>query len=196
MPKGARTREVILASGVALACRVGLGGLTIGSLATEVGLSKSGMYAHFGSKEALQIAVLDAAGLEFSDAVLRPALAVERGEQRFRALVDRWLECGRLRRPGGCLFVKASTELDDQPGPVRDRVRELHVELGRSIARIVVGGIEQGQLRADLDPAQLATDLYGVMLAYYHAARLLDDPAAERRARAAVEALISAARAG
>ena len=193
--KGSRTREAILTRGVALACRVGLGGLTIGSLATDAGLSKSGMYAHFGSKEALQLAVLDAAAEQFSASVIVPALSVPRGEERVRALADAWIECGRARQPGGCLFVKASTELDEQPGPVRDRLRELHHELSRSIARMVDGGIREGQLRQDVDPEQFATDLHGVMLAYYHGHRLLSDPAAEVRARTAVDALLDAARA-
>jgi AcrR family transcriptional regulator len=153
--KGDRTREAILARGVDVACRVGLGGLTIGDLAAGTGLSKSGLYAHFG-----------------------------------------WLGCGRLRLPGGCLFVKASTELDEQPGPVRDRLAERHRELVRTIARVFAGGITEGQFRPEADPDQFATDLYGVMLVYYHAHRLLADPRAEERARVAVAALLDAARPG
>ena len=192
--KGDRTRDAILAGGVRLACRVGLGGLTIGSLATDAGLSKSGLYAHFGSKEALQLAVLDAAAQEFSAMVVLPALAAPRGEARIRALVDRWLECGRTRAPGGCVFVKASTELDERPGPVRDHLQQLHRDLAAAIARMFAGAVTEGQLSAEADPEQFATDLHGVMLAYYHGHRLLSDPAAEPRARAAVDALLDAAR--
>ncbi|WP_024286768.1 TetR/AcrR family transcriptional regulator [Cellulomonas sp. KRMCY2] len=192
--KGDRTREAILARALDMACRVGLGGLTIGDLAAGTGLSKSGLYAHFGSKEALQLAVLDAAAQEFGDAVVVPALETPRGERRVLALLDGWLACGRLRLPGGCLFVKASAELDEQPGPVRDRLAELHRELLRTIARVFAGGITEGQLRPDADPHQFATDLFGVMLGYYHAHRLLADPGAEARARAAVAALLDAAR--
>jgi AcrR family transcriptional regulator len=194
--KGDRTREAILARGVDAACRVGLGGLTIGDLAAGTGLSKSGLYAHFGSKEALQLAVLDAAAQEFGDVVVVPALRAPRGEARVLALLEGWLACGRLRLPGGCLFVKASTELDEQPGPVRDRLAERHRDLVRTIARIFVGGITEGQFRPDADPYQFATDLYGVMLVYYHAHRLLADPRAEERARVAVAALLDAARTG
>ncbi|WP_448630857.1 TetR family transcriptional regulator C-terminal domain-containing protein [Cellulomonas soli] len=96
--------------------------------------------------------------------------------------------------PGGCVIVKAGTELDDQPGPVRDRLRAMHLELADTITRIVAGGITEGQLRADLDPAQVAFDLYGVMLAFFHTHRLLDDPHAHARARRAVDALLAAAR--
>ena len=192
--KGGRTREAILGAAVALACRTGLGGLTVGSLATEVGMSKSGMFAHFGSKEALQLAVLDAAALEFATEVVLPALSVPRGEPRVWALVEGWLSCGLTRRPGGCVFVKSSTELDQQPGPVRDRLRDQHLELGRSIARIFAGGIREGHFRADTDPERFAVDLHAVMLGFYHQHRLLGDPRAEERARAAVAALLDAAR--
>lgn len=194
MAKGERTREVILQQGIALAYRVGLEGLTIGALAADVEMSKSGMYAHFGSKQALQMAVLDAAAADFAQAVVVPALSEPRGEPRVRALVDAWLECGRTRRPGGCLFVKASTEMDERPGLVRDRLVELHEELDRSLARVFASGVADGQFRPDADPDQFAADLYGVMLGVYHRHRLLADPRAHERARAAVEALLDAAR--
>ena len=103
--KGARTREVILQRAVTHACRVGLAGLTIGDIATAVGMSKSGMYAHFGSKEAMQIAVLDAAAQEFADAVIVPALAVPRGEPRIRALAGNWLTCIALPAVARLLMI-------------------------------------------------------------------------------------------
>lgn len=194
MSKGGRTRELILEQGIALAYRMGLEGVTIGALAAEVEMSKSGMYAHFGSKQALQLAVLDAAALDFGTTVVVPALAAPRGEPRVRALVDQWLEMGRNRRPGGCLFVKAGVELDEQPGPVRDRLVELQQELDRSLTRIFAGGVTAGHFRSDVDPAQLACDLYGVMLGWYHRHRLLADPLADRRALAALDVLLDSAR--
>ena len=192
--KGGRTREAILAAGVALACRTGLGGLTIGALAADVGMSKSGMFAHFGSKEALQLAVVEAAAREFATEVVVPALHAPRGEPRVVALLEGWLECGLLRRPGGCLFVKASAELDEQPGPVRDRLRDLHLELAGAIARSFAGGVAEGHFRPDADPGQFAVDLHAVMLGFYHQHRMLGDPRAADRARAAVAALLAAAR--
>ncbi len=192
--KGARTREVILQRAVTHACRVGLAGLTIGDISTAVGMSKSGLYAHFGSKEALQVAVLDTAAQEFADTVIVPALSAPRGEPRIRALVENWLACGRTRQPGGCVIVKASTELDEQPGPVRDRLRELHQALDASIARIIAGGVTEGHFRPDVDGNQFAFDLYAMMLGFYHSYRLLEEPQAEARARRAVEALLDAAR--
>ncbi|NCT91275.1 TetR/AcrR family transcriptional regulator [Cellulomonas sp. APG4] len=194
MSKGRQTRDAILQQGIALAYKVGLEGLTIGALATEVEMSKSGMFAHFGSKQALQLAVLDAAAEDFAAAVVRPALAAPRGEARVRALVDRWLHCGLTRRPGGCLFVKASVELDEQPGPVRDRLVELHEELDDSLARVFAGAVAAGELRPDADPRQLAADLYGAMLGFYHRHRLLADAEAEQRLRRTVDALLDSVR--
>ncbi|HMG29602.1 MAG TPA: TetR/AcrR family transcriptional regulator [Jiangellaceae bacterium] len=195
MSKGALTRQAILHHGVEVAYRVGLGGLSIGTLATGTGMSKSGLFAHFGSKESLQLEVLAQARAEFVDTVVRPALAMPRGEPRVRALFEQWLACGRARMPGGCLFVKAATEFDEQDGPVRDQLVRDHRDLYDSIAQIFRTGIAEGHFRADADPDQFAADLDGVMLAYYHANRLLDDPAAEARARNAVEALLNSARA-
>ncbi len=191
--KGERTRGAILARAVEEAARIGLGGLTIGALASATGLSKSGLYAHFGSKEALQVAVLESAAMEFSDAVIAPALRTPRGLVRLRTLVDLWLTCGRRRLPGGCLIVKAGAEFDDQPGPVLDHLRGMYVRLADSLQRIVAGAVTNGELAHATDPARFASDLYGVMLGFYHSHRLLEDPLAEQRALAAVEALVAAA---
>ncbi|QTE30609.1 TetR/AcrR family transcriptional regulator [Pengzhenrongella sicca] len=194
MTKGSVTRDAILATAVDRAYRVGLGGLTIGDLAVSLEMSKSGLYAHFGSKESLQLAVLDRARLEFTESVIRPALAAPRGEARVRELFERWLRCGLERAPGGCLFVKASMELDEQVGPVRDQLARDHRDLYATIARVFGTGIAAGQFRADADPDQFAVELDGVMLAFYHWHRLLDDELAPVRARRAFEGLLDAAR--
>jgi AcrR family transcriptional regulator len=174
---------------------VGLEGLTIGVLAADLELSKSGLFAHFRSKEALQVQVLDHAAALFVERVLRPALAAPRGEARMRALFERWLEWVRSSlMPGGCVFVQASTEWDDQPGPVRDRVADLQRQWRDVIATSFRKGIEAGAFRRDADPEQFAYDTSGVMLAYHHASRLLHDPRAEPRARIAFDALLAAAR--
>lgn len=190
------TKQAILHEGVVAAYRVGLGGLTIGRLAAATGMSKSGLYAHFGSKEDLQLAVLAQAAQEFADTVVVPALAEPRGEPRLRALFENWLRSGNLRAPGGCLFVKASAELDEQAGPVRDQLARDHRSLYDSLARVVRTGIDEGHFRAETDPDQFAADLDGVLLAFYHWHRLLDDPRAETRARTAFERLVEQARPG
>ncbi|HEY8720400.1 TetR/AcrR family transcriptional regulator [Pengzhenrongella sp.] len=194
MSKGESTRQAILHQGVQGAYRVGLGGLTIGDLAVATGMSKSGLYAHFRSKEALQLAVLDQARTEFTEAVIRPALAAPRGEPRVRELFQRWIRCGVERAPGGCLFVKASVELDEQVGPVRDQLACDHRDLYDTIAQVFRTGIAEGHFRRDADPDQFAADLDGVMLAFYHWHRLLQDELALTRAQRAFEALLDAAR--
>ncbi|TDE97461.1 TetR/AcrR family transcriptional regulator [Occultella glacieicola] len=195
MSKGAVTKQAILREGVETAYRVGLGGLTIGVLATACGLSKSGLYAHFSSKTALQLAVLDRARADYAETVLIPALATPRGEPRVRAVFERWIRLGLERQAGGCLFVKASVELDEQPGPVRDQLVRDHRDLDEAIAQIFRTGISEGQFRSDADPDQFAVDLMGTMLAFYHYHRLLDDGAAEARARRSFEHLLDAVRA-
>lgn len=194
MRKGAATRRAILDGAVATAYRVGLGGLTIGELAVTTGMSKSGLYAHFGSKTSLQLAVLEAARDRFVDRVVRPALAMPRGEPRLRAYVENWIGVGLEREPGCALFVKASAELDEQEGPVRDALVDDHRDLLASIAQVVRTGVDEGHLAPDTDADQFATDLDGIMLALYHAHRLLRDPRAETRARRAFENLLDAAR--
>jgi AcrR family transcriptional regulator len=189
--KGADTRHTVLERAVALASKVGLGGLTIGTLAEDLKLSKSGLFGHFRSKEALQIQVLDHAAERFVAAVVRPALGQPRGEPRVRSLFEHWLDWARSSpMPGGCLFVAAATELDDQNGPVRDRLQQLQRDWLGVIATSFRKGIEAGHFPADADPDQFAHDLYGVMLAYHHAHRLLRDPKAEARARHAFQALL------
>jgi AcrR family transcriptional regulator len=195
MSKGELTRQAILDRATALASRVGLAGVTIGRLSEELGLSKSGLFAHFGSKDALQVEILRFAAERFVDNVVRPALATPRGEPRVRAVFERWLAWDRSRTaPGGCVFVAAATELDDRPGPARDELVRLQRDWLDSIAICFRSGVTEGQFRDDADPEQFAHDLYAVMLGWHHATRLLRDPAAESRARAAVDALLAAAR--
>jgi AcrR family transcriptional regulator len=192
--KGADTRLSILDEATDLASQVGLAGLTIGSLATRTGLSKSGLFAHFRSKESLQVQVLDRAAERFRDIVVFPALSAPRGEPRLRALFEGWLSWSTALR-GGCVFVAASAEFDDQPGPVRDRLVRDQRDWFETIARVVQTAVTEGHLRPGVDPDQFGQDLYGVLLAFHHVGRLLGDPAAERRARTAFEALLNAARA-
>jgi AcrR family transcriptional regulator len=192
MRKGETTRITILGHAAELASQVGLSGLTIGALADDLELSKSGLFAHFRSKEALQIQVLEHASQSFVDQVVTPALKTSRGEPRIRSLFDRWLAWDRDRTfPGGCVFVAAATELDDRPGPVRDRL----VDLQRQWLEVLIisfrKGIEAGQFDPQSDAEQFAQDLYGIMLAYHHQSRLMDDPRAEERARRAFERLLA-----
>ena len=190
MSKGRQTRESILDAAVQVASRVGFNALTIGQLAAETGMSKSGLFAHFRSKEALQLATLEHAGRLFTDTTIRPALAVSRGEKRVRELFDRWLEWETSCLQGGCIFVTGSVEFDDQPGPMRDALLANQQDWFDVLATVVRTGITTGEFRDDIDPAQVAFSLHSLMLGYHHAARLLRDERAADHTRAAFETLL------
>lgn len=196
MGKGADTRERILEQAVRLASRDGLEGLTIGTLSSELGLSKSGLFAHFGSKDELQLQVLQAAVERFEETVIRPALKAPRGEPRIRALLENWLVwADGMAMPGGCPIIAAAVEFDDRPGPLRDFLlvaQRRHFDFMTKAARLAV---EAGHFRADLDTEQLAFEINGIVLGYHHAHRMLHDPKASERARAAFERLLNDSRA-
>jgi AcrR family transcriptional regulator len=194
MPKGDETRTAILDQGVRLASKVGLSGLSIGKLASELSMSKSGLFAHFQSKETLQLQVLGRASHRFVQGVVRPALAAARGLPRLTALFENWLAWTKASDlPGGCLFVAAAVELDDRPGPVRDRLVALQRDWLDLMANVVRTAVAERHFGPDVDAEQFAHDLYSVMLGYHHAARLLRDPRADERARAGFRLLIGAA---
>ena len=192
MGKGDETRAAVLDRAVDAARRIGLSGLTIGSLADQAELSKSGLFGHFRSKEALQLQVLEHARRRFEEAVARPAFREPRGEPRVRALFERWLSWEA--EPGGCPFVAAATEFDDRPGAVRDRLVRDQRDMFDMIATIFRSGVTEGQFRGDADPEQFAQDFYGVILACHHMLRLLGDRRADARARQALDTLLAAAR--
>ncbi len=192
MGKGATTRETILQEGLALASRIGFEPLSIGVLAKTVGMSKSGLYAHFLHKEDLQLAVLRKAEELFIETVIRPASAAPRGERRLRAIFEAWLEWAEADcMPGGCVFISAANELDDRPGSLRDYLVGSQHRWLDGLARNAAQAVEVGDFRADLDTAQFAHDFYAIALAYHHFRRLLDDPNALGRTRAAFASLLA-----
>lgn len=194
MGKGERTRTAILDRATGLASQVGLTGLTIGALAEALKLSKSGLFAHFQSKEALQIDVLEHAAQRFAETVVRPALHAPRGVPRMRALFEHWIAWERdVALPGGCIFVAATAELDDRPGPVRERLVALQRDWITVLATSFRKGIESGLFRSGADPDQFAQDMYGIMLAFHFQTRLMRDAGAEARARRAFDALLEGA---
>jgi AcrR family transcriptional regulator len=193
LAKGAATRGAVLDEAVRIAGRIGLSGLTIGTLASATGMSKSGLFAHFGSKEALQLQVLARARDEFSDRVVRPALRAPRGEPRVRGLFEHWLAVGDAAG-APCLFASVSMEYDDQPGVVRDQVVQDHTDFAEAVQQIFRTGISEGHFRPDADAVQFHHDLHGVMLALFHSRRLLKDGDAATRARSAFERLLAGVR--
>jgi AcrR family transcriptional regulator len=194
MGKGDDTRETILLHALKLATKVGFEGLTIGRLAEDLKLSKSGLFAHFGSKESLQVKVLELASRRFVDEVIRPALAAPRGVRRVRALFDRWLAWETSPGlPGGCPFNAAATELDDRPGPARDYVVRSQKDWLETIANTARTAVQEGDFDGALDCEQFAYELQSIMLGYAHASRLLKDPKARARTERAFEALLQTA---
>jgi AcrR family transcriptional regulator len=178
------THEAILDRAVDLASEQGLEGITIGRLAAETEMSKSGLFGHFGSKEELQLATVDAAAKRFAEEVAGPALEVPSGIERLRALCDAYI--GYLEREvfsGGCFWAAVTAEFDDRPGPVRDRIRD-----GMAAW---IGGLEQEAEAAGIeDPAQLAFELVAVAQAANSRSRLFGDRDAFGRARAAIDRLL------
>ena len=193
MSKGAETRAAVLCKALALASKVGLEGLTIGRLAKEAGLSKSGLFGHFDSKEKLQLEVLETAVQHFILTVIAPALRKPRGLPRLQATFDNWFAWSRHEAlPGGCVFIAAANELDDQPGPLRDRLVEYQKDWIESIAISARMAIDEGHFRKDLDCQQFAYDLYSIILAYHHFSRLIRDEGAQNRAQQAFRSLVAA----
>ncbi len=194
--KGEVTRLEILEAALALASRVGLSGLSIGALAEALGMSKSGLFAHFRSKEALGLAVVDHAGARFVERVVRPTVRAPRGIARIRALVDNWLGWYEGDVPeSGCFFAAAAIELDDRPGSLRDRVLGQQRDFLAFMATVVRTAMAEQELRADLDVEQFVQEIFGVALGAHHYRRFLGDPLARSRARKALEGLIERARA-
>ena len=190
MSKGQATRLAILDEAVGIASRIGFNALTIGQLAEQTGMSKSGLFAHFKSKEALQLETLERGRERFTDVVMRPTLAVPRGVARVRALMENWLVWETEALEGGCVFVTASVEFDDQPGPVHDALVQNQTDWSEAIATVVRTAISEGDFRADLDPDQFAFAMLGLFYAFHHTSRLLRDPHALARLRAGFDHLL------
>jgi AcrR family transcriptional regulator len=191
MSKGTITRERIVDQALKDASLLGLEGLSLGHLAEQVGMSKSGLFAHFGSKEELQKQILGAAAAKFGEIVVKPALTAPRGAPRVRAMFEGWLRWERNESvPGGCVFTHAQAELDDKPGPVRDELARWQQEWKGMLARAASIAVAEKHFRKNVDTSQFAFLMFGIIFAYYHAKRLLEEPTAEAQARAAFESLL------
>ncbi len=189
--KGQETKSLILESAVRLVSVEGLGAVSIGRLAKSVGLSKSGLFAHFKSKDALQGEVLERAANQFIANVVRPALSQPRGLPRLQAMFDNWLRwasSGHL--PGGCIFVGAAVELDDKPGPLRDFLVQTQQDWIDTLAKATQMSIDEGHISSDAVPEQVAFELYGMMMSYHLYKRLLSAEDAQARAQAACKRLL------
>ncbi len=186
MKKGEQTRAAIVGAALDLAARVGLEGLTIGALAERMHMSKSGVFAHFGSREDLQIAVLKEYERRFVDAILMPALKERRGLARVRSIFERWLEHTAIEAASGCIWISGAVEYDDRPGPVRDELVSMVRSWQRELVRAIQQAIDSGEFRADVSPDDVVFDLYSAVLALHHDVRLLRSADAAERARRAI----------
>ena len=191
MNKGQQTREAILNGAAKLASRVGLEALSIGALANNLGMSKSGLFAHFGSKEELQLATLHTARQRYEDTVFLPAMNAPRGLPRLRSFFDNWLTWLQdSGLPGGCVLLGAVAEYDDRPGPLKDMLAASFKELRGAVVKAVRIAMDEGHLRDDTDPWQFSFELFGIVLAASHDWRLHKDTRSIQFARNAFEQLI------
>ena len=188
--KGQQTRAVILEAALGQASHMGLEGLSIGALAELTQMSKSGVFAHFGSREELQIAVIREYHARFEDEVFFPAVQEARGLPRLRALFERWVRRVTVELDSGCIYISGAVEFDDRPGPVRDALVSMVRAWQAALARAIAMSVEVGHLRPDTDAQQMLFEVHGLILALHHDARFLRLPGAVDRARTGFERIV------
>jgi AcrR family transcriptional regulator len=196
MSKGQRTRRDIIDKAYVLAGDIGLEALSIGALASETGLSKSGLFAHFKSKEALQLEVIEEVRSRFTNNVIRPALDAQRGEPRVRMFFEHYLRWIDGNRPsGGCMMMSLCHEYEDRPGLIRDRLVASHTDFLDVVRRMAQTAKDQGDFRPDLDVDQFAFEVFAIEMAYQHQSKFLKLPNAMSHARTAFASVLERSRA-
>ncbi len=190
MRKGELTRAAILDVALDLASRDGLEGLTIGLLADKMNMSKSGVFAHFGSREDLQMEVLKLYHHRFEQEVFFPSVKEPRGIERLRSMFARWVKRVSVEIALGCIYISGAVEYDDRPGPIREELVSMVKAWQGALLRCVRQAIDTGDLKADSDAQQLVYEMYGLILALHHDARFLRMPGSVDRARIGFERLI------
>ncbi len=188
--KGQQTKELIIDAALGLAEQIGLEGLSIGALAEVTRMSKSGVFAHFGSREELQISVVREYYQRFSDEVFFPAMNESRGLPRVRALFANWMKRVAIEIQSGCIFISGAVEFDDRPGPVRDALANSVQTWLNAMHRAVVQARDEGHLGADADAQQMAFEIHGLILALHYEARFLKNPGATDRANTGFENIL------
>jgi len=188
--KGQQTRAAILDAALGLASHMGLEGLSIGALAEVTGMSKSGVFAHFGSREELQISVVREYHAKFEEEVFVPAMREPRGLPRLRGLFARWVKRVSVEIDSGCIYISGAVEFDDRPGPVRDALVAMVRTWQQALSRAIGIAIEEGHLRTDTDAQQLLFEVHGLILALHHDARFLHNPDSIARARRGFERVL------
>ena len=180
--KGQHTKAVIVDAALQLASQIGLEGLSIGVVAESTGMSKSGVFAHFGSREELQISVVHEYHQRFEQEVFYPAMQEPRGLPRLKALFDRWMQRTSVEIDSGCIYISGAAEFDDRPGPVREALAESVRTWLAAMRRAIVQCKECGQFRVDTDEEQVLFSIHGMILALHYEARFLQNPGSLERA--------------
>ena len=189
--KGQQTRAAILDAALSLASQMGLEGLSIGALAEVMQMSKSGVFAHFGSREELQISVIREYHARFKEEVFFPAIREPRGLPRLAALFERWIRRVSVELDSGCIYISGAVEFDDRPGPVRDALATMVRAWHGALERAIRGAIDAGHLRADADATQMLFEMHGLILALHHDWRFLRNPGVLDRARAGFDRVLA-----
>ncbi len=188
--KGQQTKAAILDAALGLAAQVGLEGLSIGALAEVTGMSKSGVFAHFGSREELQISVIREYHARFEQEVFHPALQSPRGLPRLRALFAHWMQRTSVELEAGCIYISGAVEFDDRPGPVRDALVDSVQAWLAAMRRAIEQARDEGHLRRDIDIDQAAFEIHGLILALHYEARFLRSPGSLARARSGFDNIL------
>jgi len=191
LQKGQQTRAAILEAALGLASQMGLEGLSIGALAEVMRMSKSGVFAHFGSREELQISVVREYHAKFEEEVFFPAMREPRGLPRLRALFERWVQRVAVEIDSGCIYISGAVEFDDRPGPVRDALVTMVQAWQDALGKAIGMAVDEGHLLPDTDPRQMLFEVHGLILALHHDARFLRHPGAVERARVAFERMLT-----
>lgn len=191
LAKGQQTKAAIVDAALGLAAHIGLEGLSIGAVAELTGMSKSGVFAHFGSRDELQISVVREYHRRFEEEVFYPAMREPRGLPRLRALFANWMRRTSAEIDSGCIYISGAVEFDDRPGPVREALAESVNIWQAAMVRAIVQAREEGHLRADIDEQQVAFNIHGLILALHYEARFLRKPGAIERALAGFDDVLA-----
>jgi AcrR family transcriptional regulator len=191
LQKGQQTRAAILDAALSLASNMGLEGLSIGALAEVTHMSKSGVFAHFGSREELQISVIREYHRKFEEEVFLPALQQPRGMVRLRAMLESWFKRVSVEVDSGCIYISGAVEFDDRPGQVRDALAGMVKNWHRALLRAIRMAVDEGHLSADTDALQMLFEIHGLILSLHHDARFLRLPGAVGRAHKALARTLS-----
>ena len=191
LQKGRQTKAAIVDAALGLATQVGLEGLSIGALADVMRMSKSGVFAHFGSREELQISVIREYFARFEEEVFSPALKEPQGLPRVQALFGNWMKRVAVELQSGCIFISGAVEFDDRPGPVRDALATSVQTWLAAMHRAVVLAKKAGHLRADADERQIAFEIHGLILALHYEARFLKTPGSMGRSLRAFQSILA-----